>query len=471
MRKEIFSKIRIVIISVLLLTALLFGTFQTVSAASPYNDGIFEVGEEEFDDLLIEGARVEVGGTVHGMLFAFGETVVVQKTAVIDDDAFLFGNQIIVEEGAVLSGNVYSAGQNVKIAADVARSLFVGAATLDLQDQAAVTNNLFFVGFQFLAAEGTSVGRNLYAGNYQSILNGTVENDGRIGAGAVRLNGVVNGDFELDVDSAGEVDPGFQYWATYMQQYGIPEPIEPGLQIADSAEVGGALIYTSPVELESLNESLIEGGVVYNTPQPETIVEAESQQMHITYRNPLLNRAGRVLRLLVTLALLGALVLWLKPQVLKDTAEQAAAKPLNAAGVGFISMVVVFIGATMLFGLLIFLSIMFSLIGLNGLGSAIFFFGLASLVWVVTMFSILMVYGSKLVVADWVGSLILGDAMAGSKYKPAVALLIGLAIYVFVTAIPILGGLIRFAVTLVGLGAMWFYYKRKTTKVLPAEAA
>jgi hypothetical protein len=465
MRHSNFRKVNFLLVSVLVLMGLSFVTFQTVQASNPYPDGVFEAGEELFDDLFIEGEDVRVAGTVHGMLFAFGETVTIEKTAIIDDDAFLFGNQIIVEKGAVLKGNLIIGGQNVQVLTTVERNLFVGAATLNVADSAEVNNNLFFGGFHLETGTDTIVGRNLYSGTYQTILNGSVNQNVRIGAGAVRLNGEVGGDAILNVGAAGQTDIGMQYWYTYMQQVGIPEPIESGLQVADSAEIDGQLIYTSSSVAYGLEVSNVEGGVVYQTPQPENIVDAESQQMKITYWNPLLKRVGGVLRDFVTLVLLGALTLWLLPIVLKGISKKAAEKPMKSAGIGLLSMVVVYIGGAMLFGLLIFLSIFLGIISLDGLGAAVFFFGFTSLTWVISTFTILAAFISKLVVAYWLGSLILSNTLEDSKYKPAVSLLIGITIVVLVSAIPFVGGLVGLIVTLIGLGAMWFYYKKREENI------
>jgi len=374
-----------------------------------------------------------------------------------------------VEEGAVLKGNLVIGGQNAQVLTTVERSLFVGAATLELMSQGKVNQNLMFGGFHLETDVNTVVGRNLYAGNYQSILNGTVVQNVRIGAAAVRLNGTVGGDVELDVDSAGETDNGMQYWYTYMQQAGIPEPIESGLLLGDAAKIDGQLIYTSPSVAYGLEVGNIEGGIVYQTPQPENIVEAESQQINITYRNPLLKRLGGVLRSFISLILAGALVLWLLPKSLKETAEKAAEKPVNSAGVGLVSMIVVYIGGGMLFGLLIFLSILFGVFSLSGLGRAVFFFGFTSLAWGVSTFTILLVFISKLVVAYWLGNLVLSNTMTGSKYKTAVGLLIGITMVVLVSSIPFVGWLVSLAVTLVGLGAMWFYYKNRKEHISVVE--
>jgi cytoskeletal protein CcmA (bactofilin family) len=452
-----------------LLTALLLITFGTVQAAPPYPDGVFGPDEALFDELFIEGVNIHIAGTVHGMVFAFGETITIAETAMIDDDAFLFGNQIVVEKGAEIKGNLIIGGQNVKVASALERSLFVGAATLDIVDSAEVNNNLFFGGFHLETGADTMVARNLYSGTYQTILNGSVNQNVRIGAGAVRLNGEIGGDAILNVGAAGQTDIGMQYWYTYMQQSGIPEPIEAGLLVGEAAKIDGQLVYTSPSAVYGLEESNIAGGFLYQTPQPENMVEVDQQQIKITYRNPLLLRAGGVLRNLVTLLILGGFILWLVPGRLKEMSANAAEKPINSAGIGLVSMIVVYIGGGMLVGLLIFISILFGMFSLGGLSRAVFFFGFTSLVWIISTYTIVLVFISILVAANWLGTLVLSTYLAESKYKAAVDLFIGILIVVLVSAIPFVGGIISLMMMLIGLGAMWFYFKKE--KITVVEAA
>ena len=75
-------------------------------------------------------------------------------------------------------------------------------------------------------------------------------------------------------------------------------------------------------------------------------------------------------------------------------------------------------------------------------------------------------YGSKLVVSFLVGRWLVGKIApqaAGSKVWP---LLVGVVLYVFLSAIPFLGWLIGLVVTLVGMGAMWLAYTTRNNHAI-----
>jgi len=79
---------------------------------------------------------------------------------------------------------------------------------------------------------------------------------------------------------------------------------------------------------------------------------------------------------------------------------------------------------------------------------------------VIAAFGLLVSYGSKLVVAYLVGRLLLkwlAPKFTGHAFWP---MLIGVLLYTFLRAIPLgFGWVIGVLVTLIGLGAMWLYYR------------
>ena len=91
------------------------------------------------------------------------------------------------------------------------------------------------------------------------------------------------------------------------------------------------------------------------------------------------------------------------------------------------------------------LAFIFGTLGLLAVGLAFFVFWLFA------------AYISKVIVAYLVGRLILKRLVprAKGKFWP---LLLGLVLYILVTAIPYAGWIVGFLVTLVGLGAVWLVY-------------
>ena len=97
--------------------------------------------------------------------------------------------------------------------------------------------------------------------------------------------------------------------------------------------------------------------------------------------------------------------------------------------------------------------------------------GFSSLTFVVTIFTLLVSYGSKLVVAYlggvWLYQKMAPQADTGKYGHKFLGLLIGVLIYVILRGIPILGWFVGLAATLVGVGAMWLYF-RSMRPVKPA---
>jgi hypothetical protein len=99
-----------------------------------------------------------------------------------------------------------------------------------------------------------------------------------------------------------------------------------------------------------------------------------------------------------------------------------------------------------------------------GIGYPALILGLALLV-------VTIVYGSKIVVAHLVGSLILTRLAPKAMEYRILPLLLGLVIYVLLRTIPYAGPVIDAIVTLFGLGAIWLAYRHRErrTKAPGAE--
>jgi hypothetical protein len=133
---------------------------------------------------------------------------------------------------------------------------------------------------------------------------------------------------------------------------------------------------------------------------------------------------------------------------------------LPALGWGMVSVLVVYLGAFLVTGLILAGAIFFGIVTLGELAWVILSVGFSSMGLFLAGFGLLVSYGSKLVVAYLVGKLLLNwlaPKYEGSAFWP---LAIGVLIYTFLRAIPFGFGLvISVIVTLIGLGAMWLYYK------------
>jgi hypothetical protein len=177
-------------------------------------------------------------------------------------------------------------------------------------------------------------------------------------------------------------------------------------------------------------------------------------------------------RIFITLVLLGGLVVWQLPGLLEKVEDKARKETLPSFAWGLVTVVVVYLGAILAAGLIIAGAIFFGIITLGELAKAILLIGFSSMGLILAVFGLLLSYGSKIVVAYLVGKLLLewlAPKYQGHKFWP---LVIGLLLYTFLRAIPLgFGWLIGFTVTLIGLGAMWLFYRDRVKPALPAKAA
>ncbi len=464
--KKLFQQKSFQIISIIFIIGLLLiANNQTIYAAYPFVESNLGPGDEVFDDLFLQGNEVLVAGHVHGMLFAIGEKIVIQSGAQIDNDIFLLGRSILVEEQATINGNLYVGGQNVVVDAPVHLNLIVSSVTLDIGSAVEIGRNLFFGGFHYSQQPGSKINGNLYAGSYQLAMLGNVEQNFRVSAVSVDLNGEVKGDAEIAIDSSGD-DEGIRIWLPYMQHLNIPDLLPTGLVVGDQASINGRLVYTSAKSLEENLRNLPLQGVVENIREPES--SQSTADGKVVRKNPFVLRIFRMVRQLVGL-LLFALISWqFGKRYISEASQIAINKPVNSMGIGFLSTLVVYLGALIAFILICLIAIVLGVFTLNQLSSLLFFIGIAVIILSLTVFGILAMYVSKFVLAYWAGGFVLNKFKYEGKNKEIWSLVSGIVLYIFLSAIPVFGWIMGVLVSLIGIGAIWYtLQKHDEAGILP----
>ncbi|NIM07935.1 MAG: hypothetical protein GTO53_01960 [Planctomycetales bacterium] len=165
------------------------------------------------------------------------------------------------------------------------------------------------------------------------------------------------------------------------------------------------------------------------------------------------------IREFVTLLVLGALALWLLPDLLARVVQKARRESLPSAGWGLVTVLVGYLGAALIAGLIIAIGVLLAVITLGGLARTWFGITFSTLALTFALFSLLVTFGSKLVVAYLGGDWLLARLSPESEIHRFWPLLLGVAIYVVLRGVPLLGWIFGVIVTLVGLGAMWLVYR------------
>jgi hypothetical protein len=163
---------------------------------------------------------------------------------------------------------------------------------------------------------------------------------------------------------------------------------------------------------------------------------------------------GRLAQLIV-LFIVGGLALWLVPSQFDGWAQSAYHKPLPSAGLGLLTYILGYAGAIMLAVLLFFGGLAMGIAVAWELALSLWALGFSSLILAFVVFVIFVSYVSKAILAYLGGLLILDRVAPDIRGRKALALLLGLLLYVLIVAIPTLGPIIGFLVTILGLGAVW----------------
>lgn len=434
----------------LLLGAL--GATQVARAFETDDDGIIAADEVIDDDVLIEHDVVVVDGVVNGNLIVFASRTEINGT--VGGDVILSCANVTIN--GQVRGSVAFAGQKLRLNGTVDGSVFSTGRSVLYSSSASVGRNVFFAGFDLEAEEGSSIGRDLRIAAYQALLAGRVGRHVQAEVSALVIEGSIGGDVVATVD-APESAPPFDF-------FGLPPGIDSGLRVAEQAQIDGRLTYTSPENQSEGIRCTPGGGVEHRLPEKITVTI-----------DPMHNCFVSRMRDLITMLVLGSLAAWAAPSLLKRPADQLQAHPFLAGGWGIAIFTVLCVGLLLLMGMLTILWFLLIAVGLGDLstiltgitGSALWL--LLILVWLV------IAYGAELILAYLVGRLLLRRFAPAPAAKPIWPLLLGLALYMPIRAIPILGLGINIVIAFLGLGAVGMALVRRgrvdSHEVKPAEQA
>jgi cytoskeletal protein CcmA (bactofilin family) len=383
------------------------------------------IGADEVveDDLYVGAQTLTVEGTVQGDLVAAGGTVRVN--------------------GGTVEGDVISAAQTVIINGTVEDDVRIAGQALLVGEDAQVEDDLIAAGYSLETGRGSTVGGELLYGGYQALVAGTVGENVRGGMTAFELSGEVGGNVNVEVDGGGAQPAGDQF---ALGPSAVPIPsVESGLTLTDTARVGGDLRYESSSRGEIAPRAQIGGDVSYEQRPTEEVQPTQTGALAV-----LLDSVRRF----VVLVLIGLLLVWLAPRLVRGAADTVRSQPLLSLGWGVLDFLIVGVLVFIVLAATILLAIVFGLITLGGLIPAIVSIGVLTDAVVVVAFLISIFYLAPVVVSYLGGRMLLGQFQPNRASGRVLPLVIGILLYVILRAIPILGAVVALVVVLLGLGAL-----------------
>jgi hypothetical protein len=413
------------------ISCVLFMLFALVPAALAFEErggDVVIIGEDEVleDDLYAGATTVTVNGTIQGDLIVGAQTVVINGT---------------------VEGDLLAFAQSVTINGTVGDDVRVGAAALIVGKDASIGDDLVSGAYSLETMVGSTVGGGVLFGGYQALLGGDIAQDIMAGANGLSIHGNVGGDVKADVGTPEDSMPYNPFTGT-PDMPSIPT-VSGGLTFGPEAEVSGNVEYTSSREVE-LDLDKVMGDVQHAFPPVTSPTSTPVQP-----RNPIVDRLLDNVQRLATLVLLSLLVVWLIPRGFQRLGGELVAKPFPSLGWGTVVYFGFPIAAMILFGVAILLGIGFGLVQLGGLGGAIIWLALGTIVVGFVLFILALVYLAKLVVGYALGKWILTRLSPAAAEKVIWPLLLGVLIVVILIALPYIGSLFNFVLTLFGLGALW----------------
>jgi cytoskeletal protein CcmA (bactofilin family) len=436
-----------------LLVALLLTVAVTPASAFEGREGdtvSVPASETINDDLYVGASSFTLDGTVNGDVVAAGQIVTINGT---------------------INGNLLTGAQTIVVNGTVTGDILAGGSVLYFGENARIGGDVLAAGYSLEFREGSSIDRDAVLAGAQVLLAADVTRNVMAATGALEIAGDIGGDVKAAVGEANQTQAGPPP-TMFMPDSTIPVPvIKQGLTIDPAARIQGNLEYTQNSELR-FPSGVVQGEVtrLLQPAEGEAHVEPTAGEMASQW-------GLESLRSLLTLILLGLLLLWLVPGFMRKLTAYLEAKPLQSLGWG----VVAYAGFFFLLMLTVFVAILgaivFGILTLSGLSATIVWVGILALFALILGFVLVTSFLAKIVFGMTIGRWILSKSnspLAENRYWPMV---IGVAITVIVIALfnfPLipgfLGGLLSFAIVLLGLGTMWLWIRQMFSGKAPPES-
>ncbi len=327
-------------------------------------------------------------------------------TRSVHDDLYIAAGEITIEGD--IEGDLVVVGGTIIVNGDVSNDLFVGGGNVTINGTVGHTARIgggqviinSRVGRDLLVSGGavtlgnkTHIRGDVIAGSGTFRSSGTIAKDLIGGFGNLTLEGPIGGDVKAGVDQ---------------------------LTIGRGGRIKGDLKYTSANSAKLSSKAQVSGKIVHRKP-PKPKKRAV----------PVLAKALGWLWHLASMLVIGLVIALLFPKSLKGVEKALSNQLWPSLGIGFGGLFLVPIAIMFVF---------FTVIGIP-------------LALITLALYLIAIYLSQIYAAASIGSIIL-RRLAGRELWLGLGVIIGIFALALLQLIPILGGLITFAVILFGLGAM-----------------
>lgn len=390
--------------------AILCMPLQTAHAQDSITNGLVPADQTVQGSLFLFAPQVTIAGIVDGDVFAIGQDVTL--TGEIKGSLFILGTVATID--GQLAGDLYTANSRLTLGptASIGRSIYAAAGIISLQ-------------------AGSQVARDLYLIALSGELSSSIGRYSRAHLGFLELLTLIFGDNGL---LRPVLPPDFR----------LPFSTTDSLALQPAER-----IHWLPLASAGWLPSLALHPVFGPPPQTAPLASAE-----------LGNWLLAQLRVFAPLFLIGLILIWLFPRFLQGSVENLRSRPLGSLGTGVVAFFVGYGIAGLVLALVIALGFFFASIQYWDLALITWGGGLGGLSLAMALFSLAIIYLSKILVAYLFGALLLGRLPLTVWGRRIWMLLLGLMLGVLLLSIPILGWVISVLATMFGLGAIYLYLRK-----------
>ncbi|RPJ26152.1 MAG: hypothetical protein EHM33_12590 [Chloroflexi bacterium] len=396
-------------------------------------------GEVINDDLYVTAQEFILDGTVNGDVIAFGQISTINGT---------------------IEGDLMAAAQTVIVNGTVTGAVRMAGSVLLLGENASVGGDIIGAGYSLEVQEGSQVGQDLVFAGGQILLAGEVSRNVQVATGAFELRSTVGGNVQAEVGEEGQAGPPP---GMFMPQSPVSIPtVKPGLTLDPSARIEGDLEYTQTKEL-TVPAGVVAGQITRNEPatnQTTTRQETTSEKI--------LKWGANILRNIFTLIVIGLLLLWLFPFFVQGLSGKLQAAFLPSLGWGIVAYAAFFFLLLITIVGMIAGGLLFGILTLGGLAGTVVGLGLLSLFALILGFVLVTSFVAKIVFGQALGRWLLArtsPTLAEHRFWPMILGVIITVVIIALLSFPLipgfLGGLLNFAVILLGLGAFWLWGRER----------
>jgi cytoskeletal protein CcmA (bactofilin family) len=415
----------------LLFVLVLLPIFLIISPATSNNNApqkpvIIDTNQVIDDDLYLAGDNLTIDGTIKG-------------------DAVLAGNKITLN--GTVEGDLIAAAQTITINGSVRDDVRIAGQVLTLDSKARIGDDLIAAGLSLENKAGSSIGGDVnFLGN-QALLAGAVQRNVLGVMNSLEVRGTVGRNMQITAIG----DPNILTAPFIPKTTEIPK-LQPGLTLTDSAKIGGKLTYKSISTGQISQQATVAGGTV---------------REEIPYGDNTSARADRYLWLALqqlqrfgALLLIGWLLLRFVPGWTQRLAATVQAQPLPSLGWGILTSIGIGITTVAIVLIAMLLTVIFAFTLPNLILPVISISTLANItLWI--GFAIFASYVPQIALSFLGGRWLMYKLQPDRPSGRFLTLVVGLAAFIILTSIPVLGGILQLIVVLLGVGAVWLWGETK----------